>query len=203
MVKEVGYAGHMMKVALPVTLVFAVLLSTLAAWAAPREYRLDPSGSSVAFTWQFGPDTFRGRMGIARADLTIDFDNVANSRVSVAVDASQADAGFPFATDAMRGPRVLDTGTHPMITFQSRSVSRTGPGTARILGDFTVRGVTRPGELTAQIFRAAGSDPGDLTNLTIRLTGSLNRSDFGATGWSDLVGDPVGLDITAMISEAG
>lgn len=169
--------------------------------AAPRDYGLDERDSVVGFTWQFGEDRFSGTMGIARADLTIDFDEVANSRVSVAVDASRAEAGFPFATEAMRGPRVLDTANHPLITFQSRSFARTGPGTARMEGDLTVRGVTRPAVLTATIYRAPGSDPGDLSRLTVLLTGTLSRSAYGADGWSDLVGDTVTLDITATIAE--
>lgn len=182
-------------------LVLIALGSALAA--APRDYSLDTRESTVAFFWDFGPDRFQGSMGIARADLSIDFDNIANSQVIVAVDASRAEAGFPFATDAMRGPRVLDTGSHPLITFRSRSVARTGPATATIRGEFTVRGVTRPGQLEAQIFRAAGSDPGDLSRLTIRLRSVLSRSEFGADGWSDLVGDSVELDAMVTISEAG
>lgn len=181
-----------------VTLVLATALS-----AAPRDYSLDERASTVGFSWQFGPDTFDGTMDIARADLSIDFDNVANSRVSVAVDASRAEAGFPFATEAMRGPRVLDTANHPLISFESRSVTETGPGTARIEGDLTVRGVSRPAVLTAQIYRAQGSDPGDLTRLTVLIRGSLSRGAYGADGWSDLVGDTVTLDITAMIAEGG
>lgn len=185
------------------TLFLAAICAATALSAAPRDYVLDRGASSVAFSWQFGADTFGGAMAIARANLAIDFDDVSRSRIDVAVDASQADAGFAFATQAMRGPRVLNTDVHPLIEFQSRSVTRSGPGTARINGTFTVRGTTRPGHLDAQIFRAAGSDPGDLSRLTIRLTGQINRSEFGADGWSDLVSDPVMLDITAVIDAGG
>jgi len=78
------------------------------AAAAPRPYILETTGSRVAFFWQFGPDTFEGRMSVAAADLALDFEDVSQSQVHVAVDASHAEAGFPFATQAMRGPRVLD-----------------------------------------------------------------------------------------------
>lgn len=185
----------------------AICLTTLvlatAVWAAPRDYSLDERASDVGFSWVFGEDTFTGTMEIARADLSIDFDEVSNSQVFVAVDASRAEAGFPFATEAMRGPRVLDTANHPLISFRSRSFTRTGPGTARIEGDLTVRGVTRPAALSAQIYRAPGSEAGDLSRLTVLLGGALSRAAFGADGWSDLVGDTVTLDITATIAEGG
>lgn len=186
-----------------ILLFLAALAVAPALSAAPRDYTLDERASEVAFSWQFGEDTFTGTMEIAQADLSIDFDVVGNSQVAVAVDASRAEAGFPFATEAMRGPRVLNTAAHPLISFRSRSFERTGPGTARIEGDLTVRGVTRPAVLTAQIYRAPGSDPGDLSRLTVLLHGALSRGAYGADGWSDLVGDTVTLDITATIAEGG
>ncbi|MBM1221575.1 YceI family protein [Ponticoccus sp. SC2-23] len=186
-----------------VILFLAAMALAPALSAAPRDYTLDERASEVGFSWQFGEDTFTGTMEIAQADLTIDFEDVSQSRVTVAVDASRAEAGFPFATEAMRGPRVLDTAAHPLISFRSRSFTRTGPGTATIEGDLTVRGVTRPETITAQIYRAPGSDAGDLSRLTVLISGSLSRSAFGADGWSDLVGDTVTLDITATIAEGG
>lgn len=186
-----------------VFLYFVAMIVATTLSAAPRDYTLDERDSEVGFSWQFGEDTFTGTMEIAQADLSIDFDNVSNSQVSVAVDASRAEAGFPFATEAMRGPRVLNTAAHPLISFRSRSFERTGPGTARIEGDLTVRGVTLPAALTAQIYRAPGSDPGDLSRLTVLLTGALSRAAYGTDGWSDLVGDTVTLDITATIAEGG
>ena len=170
--------------------------------AAPQAYALDARSSAVEFLWDFGPDEFTGSMAITQADLVIDFANLGASEVRVTVDASRAEAGFPFATQALRGPRMLDTATHPDLTFVSSSVTSTGGGSARISGDLTVRGVTRPASLDAVIYRAAGSDPGDLRQLTILLDGSLSRAAFGADGWADLVGDEVRLRITAMISQA-
>ena len=35
--------------------------------------------------------------------------------------------------------------------------------------------------------------------LTVRLKGSVSRKDFGATGFADMVGDEVTLDIRAHI----
>ena len=54
--------------------------------------------------------------------------------------------------------------------------------------------------LAASIYRQQGSADGDLSHLTIRLTGAVQRSAFGATGWNDMVGDEVRLDILARIA---
>jgi polyisoprenoid-binding protein YceI len=96
---------------------------------------------------------------------------------------------------------VLDSATWPEITFSSNAVRHDGDG-AKVTGDLTIRGVTRPVTLAAAIYRQQGTAEGDLTQLTVRLTGTVNRSDYGATGWSDMVGDQVRIDILARIRQA-
>ncbi len=188
-----------MKILVAAALALASLVT--AATAAPRTYVLEPAQSQVTFAWDFGADEIRGTMPVATANLAIDFDNLSASQVNVAVDVSGAEAGFPFATQAMQGPKVLDAENFPLISFVSTAVSRTGEGKADISGNITVRGVTQPMRFAAEIFRQRGTDANDLSHLVIVLTGALNRSDFGATGWSDLAGDQVRLHITAAIAE--
>ncbi len=169
-----------------------------AALAAPVSYVLDTTASVVGFETDFGPDRITGQMPVTRADLSLDFAHVARSTVAVTLDASAAVASFPFAAQAMRGPKVLDTALHPQIAFQSTSVKAEGDG-ARVDGQVTIRGTTRPMVLMANIWRKPGTAEGDLSHLVIRLTGAVNRSDFGAIGWADMVGDEVRLDIVARI----
>ena len=54
----------------------------------------------------------------------------------------------------------------------------------------------------AQLFQVAGETKGDYTHLTIALSSVLNRSDFGANGWPDMVGDQVRINILARIDQA-
>jgi polyisoprenoid-binding protein YceI len=168
------------------------------AGAAAVHYALDAARSNVRFETDFGADKITGDMPVSAADLTLDFANVANSKVAVQLDVSNASASFPFAAQALKGPKVLDAGSHPQITFQSTSVKRSGDG-AKVTGNITIRGVTRPMVLDATIYRQKGTDAGDLSHLTIRLVGSVRRSDFGATGWADMVSDEVRLDILARV----
>lgn len=171
------------------------------AHAAPIRYTLDAARSSVRFETDFGQDRITGDMPVSAADLTLDFANVANCRVSVSLDTSGAEASFPFAAQALKGPKVLDAGSYPNISFISTSVKRNGDG-ARVNGNITIRGVTRPATLDATIYRQTGTQAGDLAHLTIHLVGRVHRSDFGATGWSDMVGDEVRIDILARIDQA-
>ena len=173
------------------------LYATLAA-ANPQAYVLQQQASTVGFETDFGPDKITGHMPVTQADLSLDFQNVTASTVAVTLDVTGAEASFPFAAQAMKGPKVLDSREFPTISFRSTAVARDGDG-ARVTGRITIRGVTRPAILHAMIYHRQGSTKDDLRLLTIRLTGVVQRSDFGATGWNDMVGDQVRLDILAQI----
>lgn len=178
-----------------------LLLTALPAQAAPVPYALQVDQSTVGFETDFGPDRITGAMPVKSAHLVLDFDQVRNCVIDVALDVSQADASFPFAAQAMKGPKVLDAAAFPEMTFRSTAIRRDGDG-ASVDGNLTIRGVTRPVTLAAAIYRQQGSDAGDLSHLTVKLTGKVNRSDYGATGWNDMVGDEVRLVITARIARS-
>lgn len=179
------------------SLLWITALGSLAE--AAQHYLLDGSGSRVGFSTAFGPSRITGSFPVAAADLQLDFNDLSQSSVSVTLDVRNSDASFPFASQAMKGPKVLDARHYPKIEFRSTSVSGSTRG-AVINGKLTIRGVTRPVSLKAALARAAGTDPGDLEHLVIRLTGSISRSAFGATGWPEAVGDVVRLEIVARIA---
>ena len=194
------------KMLLRLTLALILLLAALTAalspaLARPAPYHLQPEASTVGFETDFGTDKISGQMPITRADLSLDFQNPAASTFAVTLDASSSQASFPFAAQAMKGPKVLDTGEFPQITFDSTGVKPDGSA-AWVDGNLTIRGITRPARLRAEIFRQQDHDAGDFSRLTVHLTGAVQRSDYGATGWNDMVGDEVRLDILARIAVA-
>lgn len=183
------------------------LLALLALLALPAQgatvaYKMDAAQSTVAFETDFGPDLITGTIPLEKADLALDFANAANCTVEVALDVTGATASFPFAAQALKGPKVLAAKDHPRMTFESTSVKGAGDA-AEVTGNLTIRGVTKQVTLKAQLFRPQGSAPDDLDHLTVKLSGSVNRSDFGATGWADMVGDEVRILITARIDAQG
>lgn len=177
---------------------FALTVFVQPVFARPLHYALDPSQSYVGFVVSMGQGPLQGRMPVTVANLTLDFDRAVASRVSVTLSPAKAEMGLPFATEAMKSPEVLDTRRFPDIRFESTKVTADGDG-ARIAGQITIRGVTRPILLSARIFRPAGSAAGARDELTVRLKGSVSRKDFGAAGFADMVGDEVTLDIRAHI----
>jgi len=180
---------------------FLAALFTLCATAvvaAPKTYVINAEQSDIGFRYSIGDNEMRGRFPDFDIDLKIDFAALKSSSVSVNLDATQATAGFIFATQAMRSGKILAVKEFPNITFTSATITGRGD-TAELTGDMTVRGVTKPITLNAQLFRPKGTTPDQLDNLIMKITGTINRFDFGASGYPDEVGPDLTIDITAAI----
>ncbi len=173
------------------------------AGAAPERYDLVPERSQVAFLFSMSGSPQTGTVPVSVADIQVDTGNLTRSTADVSADIRGARTGMVFITQALLGASVLDAANHPMVRYRSSRVvlgrdGRISDG-ARIDGDLTLRGVTRPLSLAASLTRPAGSAADDLSVLMIRLTGTLSRAAFGAVGYPKLVADPVDLDISAEI----
>ena len=187
---------------LAATLALLMALAAPAVLAGPQTYALETEASEVGFVYRLMGQPTRGRMPVARAEIVIDWQSLVATRAEVTLDVARAQAGLIFATQAMRGPQVLDAATHPAIRFRSTRTYATEGGAA-MEGALTVRGVTRPVTLDARFLVPPGSDgladPAARDRLTIELTGAISRDAFGASGFPDVVGDRVDLAIRAVI----
>ena len=194
---------HSFSVRILLHAILIMVLGTATSSAAPTRYALDQTVSQVGFIYVLNGAAQKGTMPVSQADLVIDPENLSDAKVDVQVSVEKARTGLIFATDALKAPSVLDAGQFPTIRFVATAIHLGADGRlsngARIDGDITMRGVTRPASFEASLFRMQGSAPDDLSTLTIRLTGAVRRSDFGASGYADLVGDVVQLDIVARI----
>jgi polyisoprenoid-binding protein YceI len=86
--------------------------------------------------------------------------------------------------------------------FVSTKVVTSGE-TAKVTGDFTLNGVTRPVTLDVH-FYGAGKLPaamGGKDNIGFHATGTIRRSDFGLGFFVPMLGDMVKLDISAAFQK--
>jgi polyisoprenoid-binding protein YceI len=180
------------------TTIVLILSFSSTVYAEAIEYDIISDQSDVGFTYQFGKDRIKGQFTQYSADISIDFEEAMNSQVDVVLNTATAKAGFVFATQALRSKKILNTASYPNITFTSKSVRASGRG-AVIDGLITVRGITKPLTLKAEILRDPGTLASERTNLRIRLTGQINRNDFGASGYPGFVDEMLAIKIDARI----
>ena len=181
-----------------ILLALGFLILASVAIAAPQTYDLKVDESRIDFTYDLQGTEMAGNIPINSAKVIIDFEQLSRSDVSVSFAMSGVTAGFGPLTEAVKSDRVLASRQFPTAAFQSRSVRRNGAG-AVIEGELTLKGVTRPVVLDAQIFRERGSAAGDLSNLILLITGTLDRREFGADGYAGLVGPAIDLRVLVAI----
>jgi polyisoprenoid-binding protein YceI len=101
----------------------------------------------------------------------------------------------------------FDAANHPKITFESESVTKIDDQDYKVVGDLTIRGVTRPISLNVT-FNGAVTGFGGIEVIGFEITGKLNRLDYGLA-WNALteaggvvVGEEVKLEIFAEFNKA-
>ena len=176
-------------------------LTTRPARAAARPYLLNRETSTVAFTYLLNGQPVTGRMPVKSADILLDVDNPPNSRVSAEIDAAGANAGPFYATEAMKSESVLDTAHFPTIRFRSERIEG-DVNKSNVTGLLTVRDVTKRIVLEAVLYRQRGTQAGDRTNLSILMSGDIDRRQFGAGGYPAIVGPVIRLQILTRITLA-
>ncbi|MEO0358748.1 MAG: YceI family protein [Pseudomonadota bacterium] len=167
--------------------------------AQPVNYSVDLSKSTVDFIYSFQGNPIRGSLPLRTSTVAIDVNNIRNSTVTAVHDVNRATGGFIFATQILRGSDMLDGANHPTVTFRSTGFQGDIPrGT--MTGNLTMRGVTRPVTLSAELFRQPGTDPSDLTRLAIELKGTLDRRDYGMTAYPGFVDPEIDIRIMSWIT---
>ena len=176
--------------------------------AAPGTYAMDLSHTSVVFrVSHIGLSAYTARFNKVDGKLVFDPANPAAQSVSATIDAASLDTAYPdpktLDFDAQVGKEFLDAANHPTITFVSTKVEPTGPRTARVNGDLTLRGVTKPVVLEAVFnggYKAGGMDPSG-NRIGFSAKTRIKRSDFGITYGLPAPGTTMGVgdDVDVII----
>lgn len=169
----------------------------------PGAYVLDPDHGKV--TWSvshLGYSTYYGQFTGLTGTLTLDPKAPDKSRLEVSVPLSGVSTGSSRLNEHLAAPDFFDTTKFPSATFTATAVEPTSPTTARITGDLTLRGVTRPLAIDAT-FNQAGIHPVD-KRYTVGFDGRamVKRSDYGVNAYLPALGDEVSLRIEGEFKAA-
>jgi polyisoprenoid-binding protein YceI len=159
-------------------------------------YKLDPDHGKI--TWSvdhLGFSTYVGQFVNVQADLTLDPANPANSQLTATIPLTEVDSNSDGLDAHLQTPDFFDTANHPVATFVSRSVTvdADDPSEATVIGDLTLRGVTRPVTMEVE-FNQAGQSMGAY-KAGFDGEATIRRSDFGIDFALPALGDEVKLHI--------
>ena len=186
----------------------AVVAEAPKTTAPAGDYELDHDHTSIDFRVNhIGLSQYTARFADASGRLKFDPANPAAQAIEVTIPVASLKTDYkgPPALDFDKEVQTKFVGgaQNPQITFRSTKVDVTGPATARVTGDLTLNGVTRPIVIDARFNGGYAKGEMDPTAARIGFSGktSFKRSDFGlkdglpAPGTNMGVFDEVAVDI--------
>jgi len=149
----------------------------------------------------------RGRFAKYSGSVRIDEDDVSRSVVEATIDAASIDTGTPQRDEHLKSPDFFDVAQFPELRFRSTRVERIDDEHYRVVGDLTIRDVTREVVLDVE-YGGRAKDPWGNERIGLVAKTHLDRKDFGL-GWNQaleaggvLVGDRVDVDLEVQAVKA-
>jgi len=125
----------------------------------------------------------------------------------VTIDASSIDTGTAQRDDHLRSADFFDVERFPELRFHGKRIEQAGRDHYRVLGDLTIRDVTR--EVTLDVeYGGRAKDPWGNERAGFLAKASIDRKDFGLQ-WNQvleagglLVGDRVDIELEVQAVKA-
>ncbi|MEW5983202.1 MAG: YceI family protein [Acidobacteriota bacterium] len=190
MIRKIGFAWA------------AALVLAGASAADAQTWNIDTAHSAAQFAVRHNMvSTVRGDLGAVTGTVIYDGKNLAAAVIEATIDVTGIDTRNEKRDAHLKTADFFDVANHPTMTFTSTKVIPVADGRFQIVGNLTIRGVTKEVTLDAEPLRPVvqGRGGSQLTGTTAST--KINRKDFGVS-WNrvlDLGGVVVGDDVSITI----
>lgn len=164
----------------------AVLLAGLAAPAGAATYKIDPTHSAVTFTVQhMGISKVHGRFD--KFTGTVDYvpGDMKAWKTEAVIETASVNTNVEARDNHLRGADFFNVEKFPAMTFKSLKVTNVKGKTAKIHGELTLMGITKPVTLAVE-GDGPVKDPWGNERLGAVAKTTINRKDFGL-GWNKVL----------------
>lgn len=159
------------------------------------DYVIDQSHSSVSFkVSHLGISTVTGLFKEFKGTFKFNPQDFSKTQLEASAETKSLDTSIVDRDNHLKKPEYFDVEKHPTMTFKSTSVKQTGEKTFDLLGDLTIKGITKP--TTFKVTYGGAAKSGE--NQGFEGTAEIKRKEFGIDGLST-----VGELITINISTEG
>jgi polyisoprenoid-binding protein YceI len=171
----------------------SVLETLLEAAEVGRLYRIEASSSKVGFCVNSQFRRVEGDFRDFQGGMALSKEGAGKAQTLVMIKAGSLDTDGALIESMIKSERFFDVENYPEILFVSTGFEWTGRTTARLMGDLTLHGVTKP-----VVFNVTLTDIKDKTSvegerILVTATTKVSRAEFGMDTLSSLVDDNVQL----------
>jgi polyisoprenoid-binding protein YceI len=165
---------------------------------APTVWTIDNTHSGVGFQIRHFVSKVRGKFKDVKGTITADESAWQDAVVDVEISTASISTDNDRRDAHLRSPDFFAADSFPTMRFRSTRIERNGD-TAKIYGDLTIRGVTRPVVLDGTFTGIMKAAQGDRVGFEAATT--INRLDYGvkwnraAEAGGAMLGDDVKIEI--------
>ena len=186
------------------TAVFGAVIgaSTLASAALPTQWELDNSHTRVGFSVDhMGFSTVMGRFADAKGTVNYNMANPNQTTVNFTIPTSSIDTGWEARDEHLMSKDFFNVKQYPTMTFKSKQVQFLNPQQAKVMGDFTMLGQTKPLTLNVTLNKIANSPLTNAPVIGFRATGNIDRTAYGMDAYAAGITTNVPIQIDAELVE--
>ncbi len=166
-------------------------------------YKADPTHAYINFQYNhLGLSNPTLSFDDFTVDMNLDNEDPTKTTVAVSIDTDSILTGSAIWKDHLTGDKWFNTSEYPTITFESTGIEANADGSYVLVGNVTVKDVTKPITLDVSINAAKNHPMSGDPVIGLEATGNLLRSDFGLGKNAPHVSDEVALNITVEMSKS-
>jgi len=154
----------------------------LAASVSAADWQIDPVHSNVGFkVTHMVVSRVKGKFNEFSGTIkNFDGENFKNASVEVKINAKSINTDNERRDNHLRSSDFLAVDSFPTISFVSTSVSPSEDGKFQVMGNLTIRGVTKPVTLDAEYNGRVALGKGQ-EKTGFSATTTINRQDWGVS----------------------
>ncbi len=164
-------------------------------------YTIDSGHSYLGFQVKYmGFAKVRGRMTDFSGTIRFDENDLTKTSITVRIAVESINTEHDTRDKDLKSANWFDAETYPEIGFQSKRAVASGDG-FDLVGDLTIRGVTREVRLEMNEFSGVIKDIRDDTQIIWTGTTVIDRKEFGVAGerWSAIKEGITGVESEVLI----
>ena len=167
-----------MKCAILAAIAAALVITVQPAVAQPT-WEIDPAHSAAQFQVKhLMISNVRGEFGKMSGKAIFDGKDYTTLKTEAAIDVASINTREPKRDEHLRSADFFDAAAHPKITFKTKRIEGVNGSQFKLIGDLTIRGVTKEVALSVEATPVIKGMRGE-SRIGAQATTRINRQDYG------------------------
>ena len=171
----------------------SLLSSMLSAADDGHLFRIQQESSRMGFCVESKLSRIEGNFREFKGGMALDPAENGTGQTMVLIKAESLDTEGDMIERMIKGENFFDVEHYPEVLFVSNGFHWTGPDTAVLKGDLTLRGITKPVIFNVTLTALDDNPVKDAQKILVKATTTINRADFGMEKLTSLVNSEVQL----------